>query len=30
VIEWKDQIEEVLPYDLNVTFSDRNETADPE
>lgn len=30
VIEWKDQIEEVLPYDLNITFSDRNETADPE
>ena len=30
LVEWKDRIEEVLPDDLNVSFSDRNETAVPE
>lgn len=30
LVEWKDRIEEVLPNDLNVSFSDRNETAVPE
>ena len=30
LVEWKDRVEEVLPDDLNVSFSDRNETAVPE
>ena len=30
LVEWKDRIEEVLPDDLNASFSDRNETVVPE